>query len=155
VLPARSNRVTDLYDRLGLHGQMHHLSGATVAEYLLTEYGCAPDFCRDVAEIIRGHVKPTPPSPPYEGGGRGGTAAVWRTTTRSGPAPSPRHFRPNPASPIASGAPSAPTTWSPARASTSTSTARKPAAGAATFPNGRPSRSPPPARPTPKPCPSA
>ena len=58
VLPARSNRVTDLYERLGLAGQMHHLSAATLAEHLLLEYGCEPAFCRDVGEIIRGHVRP-------------------------------------------------------------------------------------------------
>lgn len=58
VPPARSNRVTELYERLGLRGQMHHLSGATLAERLLLEYGCEPAFCRDVGEIIRGHVRP-------------------------------------------------------------------------------------------------
>lgn len=58
VLPTRSNRATDLYERLGLQGQVHHVSGATIAEHLLREYGCGPEFCRDVGEIIRGHVKP-------------------------------------------------------------------------------------------------
>jgi hypothetical protein len=57
LLPSRSNHVTELYDRLGLAGQLHNVSGATVAEALLSERGLPTEFCGRVAEAIRAHLK--------------------------------------------------------------------------------------------------
>lgn len=56
--PARHNRVTRLYAELGLAGQVHHLSGATLTEHLLREAGFDTDFIAAVAHVIRAHVKP-------------------------------------------------------------------------------------------------
>jgi HD superfamily phosphohydrolase YqeK len=54
--PARRNHVTDLYDQLGLRGQIHNLSGARIADALLAEYGY-PQALRDhVQEIIITHL---------------------------------------------------------------------------------------------------
>lgn len=61
--PARRNVVTDLYDAHQLYGQMHHHSGAFLAEILLQQRGFPPDFCADVAAIIRAHVQPQNHSP--------------------------------------------------------------------------------------------
>jgi len=61
--PARRNVVTDLYDTHQLHGQMHHQSGAFLAEILLQQRGFPPDFCADVAAIIRAHVQPQTQTP--------------------------------------------------------------------------------------------
>lgn len=55
--PERSNWVTGLYDRLDLHGQIHHISGATLAEHVLREHGFAENFIRPVSKIVRGHLK--------------------------------------------------------------------------------------------------
>jgi len=55
--PARENEVTRLYDRLGLAGQMHHLSGAVVAEELLKHRGVTDEQARSVGDIIRAHVR--------------------------------------------------------------------------------------------------
>lgn len=57
--PARSNRVTELYDRLGLAGTVHSISGACIATHLLSEYGFDQPFLDHVAEIIRSHLKVT------------------------------------------------------------------------------------------------
>ncbi|HHX39946.1 MAG TPA: HD domain-containing protein [Armatimonadetes bacterium] len=56
--PARENRVTRLYDALGLAGQPHHYSGAVLAEHLLAEEGFPPGFAAAVAAVIRAHVAP-------------------------------------------------------------------------------------------------
>lgn len=61
--PARQNRVTRLYDHLGLRGQVHHLSGATLAEHILTEEGFPTEFAAAVGQAIRAHVKPERASP--------------------------------------------------------------------------------------------
>ena len=54
--PARRNHVTDLYDQLGLRGQIHNLSGARIADMLLAEYGY-PQAMRDhVQEVIITHL---------------------------------------------------------------------------------------------------
>jgi putative nucleotidyltransferase with HDIG domain len=57
VSPARGNWVTDLYDRLELHGQIHHVSGAVLTEHVLREYGLPESFVRPVAKVVRGHLK--------------------------------------------------------------------------------------------------
>jgi putative nucleotidyltransferase with HDIG domain len=57
VAPARSNWVTDLYVRLGLEGQIHHVSGAVITEHVLREFGLAENFVRPVSRIVRGHLK--------------------------------------------------------------------------------------------------
>ena len=41
--PARRNRVTDLYDELGLAGTVHHVSGGHIATALLADYGYDAD----------------------------------------------------------------------------------------------------------------
>ncbi len=56
--PARRNQVTEVYDRLGLAGTLHNLSGARVAEALLEEHNLPVDFRERVAEAIRAHLKP-------------------------------------------------------------------------------------------------
>ena len=58
LLPSRSNWVIELYDRLNLHGQIHHESGATVAEQVLREVGYPESDAREIGEIVRGHLKP-------------------------------------------------------------------------------------------------
>lgn len=57
IPPNRGNWVTDLYDRLGLHGQIHHVSGAVLTEHVLREFGYPESFIRSVVKIVRGHLK--------------------------------------------------------------------------------------------------
>ena len=57
VSPDRANWVSTLYDRLDLHGQIHHLSGAALTEHILREFGLAENFIRPVSKIVRGHLK--------------------------------------------------------------------------------------------------
>lgn len=57
-LPTKRNHVTDLYDQLGLAGQLHNESGAAVAWQLLAEYGMPISFCDHVAQVIRSHLRP-------------------------------------------------------------------------------------------------
>src|SRR6185437_8927571 len=56
--PVRLNRVTELYDRLGLEGTVHHHSGGQIATALLAEYGFDEDFRASVREMISAHLKP-------------------------------------------------------------------------------------------------
>ncbi len=57
--PARRNHVTDLFDQLGLRGQIHNVSGARIADALLAERGY-PQALRDhVQEIIITHLTVT------------------------------------------------------------------------------------------------
>ena len=62
--PARQNRVTTLYDQIGLANTVHHHSGGEIATALLREYGYDDDFCAAVREIIGAHLKPRPTSTP-------------------------------------------------------------------------------------------
>jgi len=55
--PARRNRVTDLYDELGLAGTVHHVSGGHIATALLADYGYDAAFGEIVREIIHTHLK--------------------------------------------------------------------------------------------------
>lgn len=57
VRPARHNWVTERYDRLGLSGQIHHVSGAALTDIVLREWGLEEPFVRSVAKIVRGHLK--------------------------------------------------------------------------------------------------
>ncbi len=57
IAPDRHNWVTQLYDRMGLHGQIHHVSGATMTEHVLREFGYPENFIRPVSKIVRGHLK--------------------------------------------------------------------------------------------------
>jgi len=57
-LPARHNKVTQLYDHLGLAGTLHNESGAVIAQHLLPEYGFGEDTCRLVAKAIQHHLQP-------------------------------------------------------------------------------------------------
>jgi putative nucleotidyltransferase with HDIG domain len=57
MTPDRANWVTDLYRRLDLHGQIHHISGASLTEHVLREHGLPESFIRPVAKIVRGHLK--------------------------------------------------------------------------------------------------
>lgn len=61
LMPARANRVTRLYDEMNLYYQVHHDSGAAIAQRLLTEGGHQPEFARQVAHVIRGHLRPINP----------------------------------------------------------------------------------------------
>jgi HD superfamily phosphohydrolase YqeK len=56
LLPARTNRVTELYDRIGLQGTLHNVSGGRIADALLEVEGFAPDFRARVAQAIREHL---------------------------------------------------------------------------------------------------
>lgn len=60
--PARQNRVTALYDQLGLEGTVHHYSGGQIATALLRDYGYDDDFCAATREMIAAHLKPLPTS---------------------------------------------------------------------------------------------
>ncbi|MBX6771342.1 MAG: HD domain-containing protein [Chloroflexi bacterium] len=62
--PARQNRVTLLYERLGLAETVHHYSGSQVATALLRDYGYDEAFCAAVREVILAHLKPRPTSTP-------------------------------------------------------------------------------------------
>src|SRR5687768_7433889 len=55
--PDRANWVTEQYERLGLHGQIHHVSGAILAERVLEEFGLPQSFVQPVTKIVRGHLK--------------------------------------------------------------------------------------------------
>jgi hypothetical protein len=57
LAPDRENWVTALYDRLGLHGQIHHLSGATLTDRILREFGFPESFIKPVSKIVAGHLK--------------------------------------------------------------------------------------------------
>jgi putative nucleotidyltransferase with HDIG domain len=57
MTPERSNWVTKLYDDLGLAGQIHHVSGATLAEHVLREFDFPESFVRPVRKIVAGHLK--------------------------------------------------------------------------------------------------
>jgi len=61
--PARENRVTRLYDALGLAGQPHHTSGAALAERILAEEGFPEGFRAAVAAAIGAHVAPLHATP--------------------------------------------------------------------------------------------
>jgi hypothetical protein len=63
LMPARSNIVTEIYDRNKLYGTMHHTSGAFIARKLLEEYGLEQGFIDNVCTIITAHVKPLQISP--------------------------------------------------------------------------------------------
>lgn len=54
--PQRHNAVTALYDRLGLRGQLHNVSGAGIADALLEERGFPAGFREHVAEVITTHL---------------------------------------------------------------------------------------------------
>ena len=56
LLPARTNRVTDLYAQLGLQGTLHNVSGGRVADALLEEEGFDPGFRARVAQAIGEHL---------------------------------------------------------------------------------------------------
>lgn len=67
LMPARSNVVTELYDQMNLYFQVHHDSGAAIAERLLVDRGLSRSFAANVAHIIRGHLRPF--NTPWELGG--------------------------------------------------------------------------------------
>ncbi len=56
LLPARTNRVTDLYDRLGLQGTLHNVSGGRIADALLEEEGFEAGLRARVAQAIGEHL---------------------------------------------------------------------------------------------------
>ncbi|MGV3721675.1 MAG: HD domain-containing protein [Actinomycetota bacterium] len=61
MVPDRRNWVTELYDRLGLHGQIHHVSGATLTDRILREFGLPEGFIKPVSKIVAGHLKGSAP----------------------------------------------------------------------------------------------
>lgn len=58
LMPARSNIVTELYDKNNLGGSIHHLSGAFIARKILERYDLNSEFIDNVCSIIRAHIKP-------------------------------------------------------------------------------------------------
>lgn len=56
--PARSNKLTQVYDQLDQHRTVHSRSGAVVADYLLNEYGVAKATRDHVVEVIHTHLMP-------------------------------------------------------------------------------------------------
>ena len=56
LAPARENVVTEVYDRLDLAGQLHNVSGARMADWLLSERGYAADFRDAVGAAIEAHL---------------------------------------------------------------------------------------------------
>lgn len=65
--PARSNLVTKLYHEMNLYYQVHHDSGARIAERLLAMEGFDQSFADQVSHVIRGHLRPI--NPPWQLGG--------------------------------------------------------------------------------------
>jgi putative nucleotidyltransferase with HDIG domain len=61
--PQRDNLVTQLYLELGLQGQVHSESGATLAEHLLTSWGVSSELTKRVTQTIRDHLNPEPDAP--------------------------------------------------------------------------------------------
>ena len=57
LLPARENRVTELYRTNDLSGTLHNLSGAIIAEKVLEEHGLPQAFRSAVASVVRGHLR--------------------------------------------------------------------------------------------------
>jgi len=56
--PLGRNEVTDLYDRLGLGGQPHNISGGGVAHEILTRRGVDEDLALRATKAIRDHLRP-------------------------------------------------------------------------------------------------
>ena len=54
--PARENKVTRLYDQLGLAGTVHSISGGRIADTLLDEHGYPVDFRGRVDRAIQEHL---------------------------------------------------------------------------------------------------
>jgi len=63
--PARRNEITELYDALGLVGELHNVSGAAVARAILRRRGMDDGTCERVARTIRDHLK-APDDAPME-----------------------------------------------------------------------------------------
>jgi putative nucleotidyltransferase with HDIG domain len=57
VRPDRRSWITELYERLGLQGQIHHVSGAVMTDAVLQEFGLEQGFIGPVSKIVRGHLK--------------------------------------------------------------------------------------------------
>jgi HD superfamily phosphohydrolase YqeK len=60
--PKRSNRLTQIYDKLDLHRTVHSKSGALVANFLMNEHGAEPSLRQHVEEVIHTHLMPGPTS---------------------------------------------------------------------------------------------
>jgi hypothetical protein len=54
--PARANKVTELYDQLGLAGTVHSVSGGKIADALLAEDGYPDDFRTRVDRAVQEHL---------------------------------------------------------------------------------------------------
>ena len=57
LVPARENVVTEVYDRLDLAGQLHNVSGARLADWLLSERGYPGQFRGAVGAAIEAHLQ--------------------------------------------------------------------------------------------------
>jgi len=66
LLPARNNLVTELYRLHNLFGQMHHNSGAIIADEILKGYRFSSRFRTEVSKIIQAHLRPRHPDPAFE-----------------------------------------------------------------------------------------
>ncbi|MBM3190491.1 MAG: HD domain-containing protein, partial [Chloroflexi bacterium] len=62
-LPPRRNHIVELYEALGLEGQLHNESGAAIAERLLAERGLPEGMSQRVAQTIRDHLRPPDDAP--------------------------------------------------------------------------------------------
>lgn len=56
LAPSRQNRVTELYDALGLAGTLHNVSGGRVASALLEERGFEEGFRSRVEQAVQEHL---------------------------------------------------------------------------------------------------
>ncbi|MGH2356074.1 MAG: HD domain-containing protein [Chloroflexota bacterium] len=56
LLPTRANKVTELYEQLGLAGTLHNVSGGRIADALLEQAGYVGDFRSRVDQAIREHL---------------------------------------------------------------------------------------------------
>ena len=57
LTPARENVVTGVYDQLALAGQLHNVSGARIADWLLSERGYPVEFRVAVGDAIEAHLQ--------------------------------------------------------------------------------------------------
>jgi len=58
VLPSKSNVVTNLYHENDLYYKQHNVSGALIADRLLSDYGLPRSFIDPVTSVMKKHLKP-------------------------------------------------------------------------------------------------
>ncbi len=58
LTPAGTNIVTELYEKHGLQGTVHHESGAVITENILAMYDFDPAFVEAATAVVLAHLKP-------------------------------------------------------------------------------------------------